>query len=102
MSESLIRFDEKVAIVTGANTGLGQGIAVALAEAGEFRQSPAELKRYKQGIEGDDPRLAFYRRFNLQWNLADQDQDAVNLLSVPMTVRDLQTAPLSARLTRLP
>ncbi|HEV7436456.1 MAG TPA: GNAT family N-acetyltransferase [Pseudorhizobium sp.] len=63
---------------------------------------PVELKRYKQDIEGDDPRLAFYRRFNLQWNLADQDQDAVNLLSVPMTVRDLQTAPLSARLTRLP
>ena len=31
----LFKLDGKVAVVTGANTGLGQGMAVALAEAGE-------------------------------------------------------------------
>ena len=30
----LFKLDGKVAVVTGANTGLGQGMAVALAEAG--------------------------------------------------------------------
>ncbi|MDD4316626.1 MAG: 2-dehydro-3-deoxy-D-gluconate 5-dehydrogenase KduD [Clostridia bacterium] len=30
----MFKLDEKVAIVTGSNTGLGQGIAIALAEAG--------------------------------------------------------------------
>ena len=34
MSLSLFSLEGKTAIVTGANTGLGQGIAVALAEAG--------------------------------------------------------------------
>lgn len=63
---------------------------------------PVELKRYKQDVEDDDPRLAFYRRFNLQWDLADQDEDAVNLLSLPMKVRDLQAVPLPSWLTLLP
>lgn len=31
----LFKLDGKVAVVTGANTGLGQGMAVALAEAGK-------------------------------------------------------------------
>ena len=30
----LFKLDGKVAVVTGANTGLGQGMAVALAQAG--------------------------------------------------------------------
>lgn len=62
---------------------------------------PVELKRYKQDIESDDPRLAFYRRFNLQWDLADQDKDMVHLLSLPMKVCDLRTVPLPSRLTPL-
>lgn len=33
-SMDFFRLDEKVAIVTGGNTGLGQGYAVALAKAG--------------------------------------------------------------------
>lgn len=34
MSHNMFNLENKVAIVTGANTGLGQGMAVALAEAG--------------------------------------------------------------------
>jgi 2-deoxy-D-gluconate 3-dehydrogenase len=34
MQPNLFSLEQKVALVTGANTGLGQGIAVALAEAG--------------------------------------------------------------------
>ena len=60
------------------------------------------LDGLQQDVEDDDPRLAFYRRFNLQWDLADQDEDAVNLLSLPMKVRDLQAVPLPSRLTLLP
>ena len=30
----LFKLDGKVAVVTGANTGLGQGMAIALAQAG--------------------------------------------------------------------
>ena len=30
----LFKLDNKVAVVTGANTGLGQGMSIALAQAG--------------------------------------------------------------------
>ena len=45
----LFKLDGKVAIVTGANTGLGQGMCVALAQAGAkvcgvARRSCAETK----------------------------------------------------------
>ena len=49
MAQSLFSLDGKVAIVTGANTGLGQGMAVALANAGADialvgRSEPAETE----------------------------------------------------------
>ena len=37
----LFKLDGKVAVVTGANTGLGQGMAVALAQAGAKNKSDA-------------------------------------------------------------
>ena len=49
------RLDGKVAVVTGANTGLGQGMSVALAQAGAkvvgvARRSCEDTKKL---IEGD-------------------------------------------------
>lgn len=49
MTPGLFRLDEKVALVTGANTGLGQAMAVALAEAGACialvgRSNPVETE----------------------------------------------------------
>lgn len=57
MSANLFNLDGKVAIVTGANTGLGQGMAVALAEAGASlclvgRSSPDETVKRVQAVGG--------------------------------------------------
>lgn len=52
------KLDGKVAVVTGANTGLGQGMAVALAEAGAkvvgvARRSCAETGELIKGVGGE-------------------------------------------------
>ena len=59
MSINLFRLDGKVALVTGATAGLGQGMAVALAEAGAVRPSPLAI------------RVAFHRE--LARRLAERD-----------------------------
>lgn len=47
----LFKLDGKVAVVTGANTGLGQGMAVALAQAGAkvlgVQDVPAKILRIR-------------------------------------------------------
>jgi len=51
----MFKLDEKVAIVTGSSTGLGQGISIALAEAGadvvgvDYVESP-ETKKIIEGL----------------------------------------------------
>ncbi|MEM9386914.1 MAG: 2-dehydro-3-deoxy-D-gluconate 5-dehydrogenase KduD [Pseudomonadota bacterium] len=57
MSTSMFSLEEKVAVVTGANTGLGQAMAVALAGAGAAvalvgRSAPDETERLIADIDG--------------------------------------------------
>ena len=52
------RLDGKVAVVTGANTGLGQGMSVALAQAGAkvvgvARRSCEDTKKLIEGDGGE-------------------------------------------------
>ncbi|MEO0972212.1 MAG: 2-dehydro-3-deoxy-D-gluconate 5-dehydrogenase KduD [Pseudomonadota bacterium] len=58
MSTSLFRLDGKVAVVTGANTGLGQAMAVALASAGARialvgRSTPQDTERMIREAGGE-------------------------------------------------
>ena len=43
----LFKLDNKVAVVTGANTGLGQGMCIALAQAGAKELQDVHAKKLK-------------------------------------------------------
>ncbi len=49
------RLDGKVAIVTGASTGLGQGMAIGLAEAGADIVGVSEGGRKEDGRQFHEP-----------------------------------------------
>lgn len=54
---------------------------------------PIELKRYGRNILPNDPRLTFYHRFNIRWDVADQHEDSPDRCSIAMKVAELQIAP---------
>ncbi|WP_375428857.1 GNAT family N-acetyltransferase [uncultured Sphingomonas sp.] len=62
---------------------------------------PVELKRYGRDVLPDEHRLAFYRRFGLTWDAADQKASDVNWCSREMKVCELRRAELPACLEPL-
>lgn len=63
---------------------------------------PVELSRYGRTIGPADRRLAFYRRFNLDWDPNEQRDDEPHWLSRPMPVAALRLAPLPYNIEPLP
>ena len=64
----LFKLDGKVAVVTGANTGLGQGMAVALAEAGAKVSEDVPVRKRKKRLKHLAEALQRY------WQICQQPQ----------------------------